>query len=86
MNRFCDQDCNHCPIVNHKNSKMVTVILNALLVRFGEGVYDMVQQNCPNLTVCFDCRTDDFTHTEGCELLVEGRRQGVIATKEDNDE
>jgi hypothetical protein len=28
-----------------------------------------VQELCPNLTVCHDCRMDDFCHDEGCELV-----------------
>lgn len=68
MERPCNEDCNHCPIVAHPNSRMVTRVLNELLEEFGNGVYVIVQRNCPNLTVCFDCRIDDFCHIEGCEL------------------
>lgn len=64
----CDDDCNHCPIVNHANSRMVTAVLNALVERFGDEAYLIVQSRCPNLTVCFDCRIDDFCHVNGCEL------------------
>ena len=65
---FCDEDCNHCPIVNHKNNRMITKILNELYNKFGEGVYQIVQKNCPNLTVCYDCRIDDFCHLSECKL------------------
>ena len=66
---LCDRNCNNCPIVNHTNNRMLTRILNELFVEFGDGVYDIVQKNCSNLTVCYDCRFDDFCHDEnGCEL------------------
>ena len=68
MKRPCDEDCNHCAILNNQNSRMVTKVLNELLNKFGNGVYEIVQRNCPNLTVCKDCRIDDFCRTEGCEL------------------
>lgn len=69
--RLCNNDCNNCPILNHPNSRMVTKIMNALYERFGNGVYQIVQENCPNLTVCKDCRIDDFCHIEGCELVTQ---------------
>ena len=65
---LCNRDCNNCPIVNHPNSRMLTKVLNALFDEFGDGAYDIVQENCPNLTVCYDCRIDDFCHVEGCEI------------------
>lgn len=67
--RPCNEDCNHCPIICHPNNRLLTKILNELLDKFGNGVYEIVQGNCPNLTVCYDCRIDDFCHTEGCELV-----------------
>ena len=73
--KLCDRNCNECPIINHPNSKIVTVILNSLLERFGEDVYKIVQSNCPNLTCCFDCHIDDFCHTEGCKLSKEAEKQ-----------
>ena len=48
---------------------MLTIILNRLLDQYGDGVYQIVQDACPNLTCCFDCRIDDFCHVEGCELV-----------------
>ena len=68
MRALCNRDCNNCPIVLHPNNRMVTKILNQLLELYGNGVYMTVQENCPNLTVCYDCRIDDFCHVEGCEL------------------
>lgn len=66
--KLCDGDCNQCPLMRHPNSRMVTAILNTLLERFGDGVYEVVEGHCPNLTVCYDCRVDDFCHAEGCDL------------------
>lgn len=65
---LCDQDCNNCPIITHPNSRMITKILNKLYDQFPEGIYETVRELCPGLTVCFDCRIDDFCHVEGCEL------------------
>jgi hypothetical protein len=28
----------------------------------------MVNDVCPNLTVCPECHVDDFVHVEGCKL------------------
>ena len=67
--RVCDSDCNNCPIILHPNSKMITKILNQLVDKFGDEAYLIVENNCPNLTVCYDCRIDDFCHVEGCEFL-----------------
>jgi len=66
--RPCDEDCNHCPVIGHPNSRLLTQILNRLHNKFGEGVYKIVQDECPNMTVCFDCRIDDFCHAKGCKL------------------
>lgn len=66
---LCDEDCNNCPLIGHPNSRQLTLVLNALHERFGDGVYEIVQSLCPNMTVCFDCRIDDFVHFESCETL-----------------
>ncbi len=71
---FCDEDCNHCPVIGHPNYKVVTVILNALYGMYGASVYKVVQHYCPNMTCCADCHIDDFCHFEGCELLKEADR------------
>ena len=67
--KLCDNDCNNCPIIGHPNSRMITKILNELYDKFGDGVYEVVEEACPNLTVCYNCRIDDFCHVEGCELI-----------------
>ena len=66
--RVCDERCNECPVINHHNNRMVTKILNEALERFGNDFYLIVQGNCPNLTVCHECRIDDFCHDDGCEF------------------
>jgi len=48
---------------------MLTKVLNELFDRFGAGVYEIVEKNCPNFTVCYDCRIDDFVHLEGCAIV-----------------
>lgn len=67
--RFCDEDCNHCPVITHPNSKQLTRVFNELLEKLGDEVYAIVQKNCPNMTCCYDCHIDDFCHTEECELV-----------------
>ena len=67
--RLCDEDCNHCPVILHPNSRMLTKALNEAYDRFGDEFYAIIQRNCSNLTVCYDCRVDDFCHVEGCELI-----------------
>lgn len=66
---LCDNDCNNCPIVGHPNSRLLTRILNEAFEEFGDDFYKIVQKHCPNMTVCFDCRVDDFCHVEGCEIV-----------------
>ena len=66
--KYCDGKCNDCPIVLHPNSKMVTHVLNSIYDKFGDKAYAIIQKNCPNLTVCYNCRVDDFCHIEGCEI------------------
>jgi len=67
--KLCNEDCNHCPIVSHPNSRMLTYIFNKAYDEFGDAFYKIVQDACPNLTVCYDCRIDDFCHIEGCKIL-----------------
>ena len=65
---LCDRDCNNCPIIRHPNSRMLTAILNKADDEFGDDFYNIVESMCPNMTVCYDCRIDDFCHIEGCDL------------------
>ena len=67
-NKLCNRDCNNCPVITHLNSRMLTHILNLIHDKFGDESYKIIQDNCPNMTACYDCRIDDFCHEEGCEL------------------
>ncbi len=67
--KLCDGECNKCPLVNYPNNMMLSFILNKLHNTFGDKVYDIVQKNCPNLTVCNECKIDDFCHVENCKIL-----------------
>ncbi|MDD5589163.1 MAG: hypothetical protein PHP92_03865 [Candidatus Nanoarchaeia archaeon] len=80
-NNLCDEDCNHCPIIGHSNSRMLTYVFNKLEDKFGDGVYKIVQDACPNFTVCFDCRIDDFCHIEGCKIIKKIENEGQEGTK-----
>jgi len=73
MNRenLCDEDCNHCPLIIYSNSRMLTRVFNLLYQEFGDEAYDIIQKHCPNLTVCYDCRVDDFDHYNDCKIMFE---------------
>jgi len=78
--RLCDKNCNECPFMMHENSRMITYLLNTLYTKFGNEVYRVVQEICPNLTCCFDCHIDDFTHKDGCWILKAAmKRAGLVA-------
>lgn len=66
---LCNGDCNNCQLLHDDNSKMLTHIFNELYDKLGNEVYKIVQEHCPNLTVCYECRVDDFCHIEGCEII-----------------
>lgn len=66
---LCNEDCNNCKIVNDKNNRLLSFILNKAFNKFGGNFYKIVQEACPNLTCCSDCRIDDFCHVEGCEIV-----------------
>lgn len=69
MIELCDKRCNECPLILHKNSRMISFVLNSLVESMGiDKVYPIVQNACPNLTCCSDCAIDDFTHFDGCEI------------------
>lgn len=69
MANYCNNDCNNCPVILHTNSRMLTKIMNEAYDKFGDAFYSIVQNSCPNMTVCYDCRIDDFCHIDGCKLL-----------------
>ncbi len=68
---ICDENCNECPIINHQNSRMLTLILNECMDKYGNSFYAIVQKHCPNMTVCHTCKIDAFCHSEGCDIVGE---------------
>jgi len=79
MKRLCDENCNCCPLLNNKNSIMLTKIFNELQNKLGNEVYKIVQGNCPNLTVCYNCRVDDFSHFEDCKFgkIIKNKKEKI---------
>ena len=69
IQRLCKNDCNNCEILNGPNYRHLTLIFNALYAKFGDGVYEIIQYYCPNMTCCADCHIDDFTHMKQCEII-----------------
>ena len=67
--KLCDKDCNNCDLIRSENTRMLNYIFEKLNEELGNDVYKIVNGACPNLTVCFDCRIDDFCHVEGCEII-----------------
>ena len=67
--RFCNENCNECPLMIYNDSnRQLSMILNLINDKFGKEAYNIIQDNCPNLTCCSDCRIDDFCHIESCEI------------------
>lgn len=73
--KLCNQNCNECPIINHPNSRMLSMVMNRLHDRFGDEVTKILNGACPNMTCCYDCHIDDFCHHEGCQILEESRAE-----------
>lgn len=69
VKRLCDENCNECSLMIHNPSnRMLTFILNEAVEKFGEEFNGFMNYYCPNLTVCVECRVDDFVHVEGCSI------------------
>jgi len=58
-NFLCDLDCNHCAAIDNPQ---VALLLNILAIRYGEEVWHIANNICPNLTCCPICHIDDFCH------------------------
>lgn len=71
---FCDNNCNECSLLFAEDEKsfnalkQMHVLLDALELAFGEGVTQIANMICPNLTCCPNCHIDDFSHFENCEI------------------
>ena len=52
-------------------TRELAAILNKLVSLFGDEVVQAINEECPNLTCCPDCRIDDFCHFKGCEIYKE---------------
>lgn len=68
---LCDQDCNHCAVIHNRQ---VSLLMNVLWIFHGETVPQIANKICPNMTCCADCRIDDMTHMEGCEIYQEAKK------------
>lgn len=66
---LCDENCNECAMVNSKNGRMLTVIMNELYNKYGDGVLEIILKYCPMFSVCYDCRVNHFCHSANCELI-----------------
>jgi hypothetical protein len=71
---LCLQNCQVCPLILNRNSKLLTVVFNAIFKKFGDEIISVINEVCPKLTKCFDCKTDDFSHKENCELEKESKK------------
>ena len=81
--KYCDENCNKCPILLTDNNRMLTRILNEAYAKFGYDFYHIVQKNCPNMTCCHDCEIDDFCHIEGCNIgLIDAYRMDITIVSE----
>lgn len=74
---LCDERCNKCVVMENRQ---VALLMNVLLEVYGDGVYEIANSICPNMTCCPDCHIDDFCHKgdDGgrgiCEIEREARR------------
>jgi hypothetical protein len=76
--RLCDENCNNCPLMTSPNSRMLSKIMNEAQKQFGDEFYLLVSKNCPTMTICKDCRIDDFCHNEDCEIMAEIEKESPI--------
>ena len=86
MNSFCDENCNECELLSSRNSRQLSLVLNTLEKVYGEGVVQITNKICPNLTCCADCHIDDFSHYENCEIDEESSNIAKDWIRSNNDE
>jgi len=58
-------------MVNTPSKRQLTYALNAAYTMFGYAFLALINNICPNLTVCPECRIDDFCHFSGCKIIGE---------------
>lgn len=74
---LCDERCNGCEATENRQAAL---LMNVLREVYGDGVVQIANSICPNMTCCPDCRIDDFCHMgddDGrgiCEIEAEARR------------
>lgn len=74
---LCNERCSECSAIENRQAAL---LMNVLLEVYGDGVYEIANSICPNMTCCPDCRIDDFCHMgdDGgrgiCEIEAEARR------------
>lgn len=74
---FCNERCSECRAIENRQAAL---LMNVLLEVYGDGVVQIANSICPNMTCCPDCRIDDFCHMgdDGgrgiCEIEAEARR------------
>lgn len=74
---FCNERCSGCEATENRQAAL---LMNVLREVYGDGVVQIANSVCPNMTYCPDCRIDDFRHMgddDGrgiCEIEAEARR------------
>lgn len=56
--------CNDCSVAKNGcgASQQLARLLNRMYVAFGRDAYQIIEGTCPSMTVCPECRIDDFCH------------------------
>lgn len=56
--------CNDCSVAKKGcgASQQLARLLNRMYVAFGRDAYQIIEGTCPSMTVCPECRIDDFCH------------------------
>jgi hypothetical protein len=68
--RMCGGNCDEC--MESDGMRVAYQILNKLVEMGVEEVEEVTNEICCNLTVCPDCRIDDFCHIDDEECRFSG--------------
>lgn len=62
--------CNDCPVAKHRcgASQQLARLLNRMYAAFGSDAYLIIEGTCPSMTVCPECRIDNFGHSNMCQI------------------